>query len=210
MKQQIPEENRFENRYKIGDLPWNINRADYNMINVIINEPIPVGKALDIGCGTGDNVIWLAKQGFDVTGIDYSQNAIKMAKSKAKKKGASNTHFLFLDILNDEIPEGPYNFVFDRGCFHSFDSHEERKKYAERVADISVNDGLWLSLLGSFDDGRLEQGPPKRTVLDIATAVEPYFEIQYIKTGRFDSNDEVPSKIWICLMKKREIATSYK
>ncbi|MCD4683903.1 MAG: class I SAM-dependent methyltransferase [Bacteroidales bacterium] len=196
-------DNRFENRYKNGDLPWNINRADYNLINVVTNEPIPVGKAIDIGCGTGDNAIWLAKQGFNVTGIDYSKNAIEMAKIKAEDKGANNTHFLFLDILNDKIPDGPYSFVYDRGCFHSFDTNKERKKYAGRTADLLMNGGLWLSLLGSHDDGRLDQGPPKKTVLDIATAVEPYFEIQYIKAGRFDSNDAVPSKIWICLMKKR-------
>ena len=201
-------DNRFENRYKNGDLPWNINRADYNLINVVTNEPIPVGKAIDIGCGTGDNAIWLAKQGFNVTGIDYSKNAIEMAKIKAEDKGANNTHFLYLDILNDKIPEGPYSFVFDRGCFHSFDTNKERKKYAGRTADLLMNGGLWLSLLGSHDDGRLDQGPPKKTVLDIATAVEPYFEIQYIKAGRFDSNDAVPSKIWICLMKKRKMATS--
>jgi SAM-dependent methyltransferase len=201
-------DNRFENRYKNGDLPWNIKRADFNLINVVTNEPIPIGKAIDIGCGTGDNAVWLANQGFNVTGIDYSQNAVEMAKAKADEKGAQNTRFFFLDILNDKIPRGPYSFVFDRGCFHSFDSPEEQKKYAKRAADLLMNGGLWLSLVGSYDDGRFDQGPPKRTVKDIATAVEPYFEIQYIKTGRFDSNDAVPSKIWICLMKKRNVTTS--
>lgn len=199
----MSEDNRFENRYQNDDLPWNINRADYNLINVVTNEPIPVGKAIDIGCGTGDIAIWLANQGFNVTGIDYSAKAIELAKAKAKQKGAVNATFHSLDILKDKIPGGPYSFVADRGCFHSFDLPKERKKYAKRAADLLMNGGLWLSLIGSFDDGRFEQGPPKRSVQDIATAVEPYFEIQYIKAGRFDSNDAVPSKIWICLMKKR-------
>lgn len=203
-------DNRFEGRYQNGDLPWNINRADYNLINVVTNEPIPVGKAIDIGCGTGDNAIWLANQGFKVTGIDYSQKAIEMAIAKAKEKRARNSNFISLDILNDNIPGEPYSFVFDRGCFHSFELPGERKKFAKRAADMLMTGGLWLSLVGSYDDGRLDQGPPKRTVQDISKAVEPYFEIQYIKTGRFDSNDAVPSKIWICLMKKRKTTTSGK
>ncbi len=62
------EENRFENRYVSGDLPWNINRPDYNLINVITTEKIAPGKAIDIGCGTGDNAIWLASQKFEVYG----------------------------------------------------------------------------------------------------------------------------------------------
>ncbi len=199
----MSEENRFESRYKNNDLPWNINRADYNLINAVTNEPIPVGKAIDIGCGTGDITIWLANQGFNVTGIDYSAKAIEIAKLKAKEKGAVNTSFYALDILNDKVPGGPFSFVVDRGCFHSFDLPKERKKYAKRAADLLMNGGLWLSLVGSFDDGRLDQGPPKRSVQDISTAVEPYFEIQHINAGRFDSNDAIPSKIWICLMKKR-------
>lgn len=203
-------DNRFESRYKNDDLPWNINRADYNVINVVTKEPIPVGKAIDIGCGTGDIAIWLANQGFKTTGIDYSDKAIEMAKEKAKEKGAVNATFYALDILKDKIPEGPYSFVVDRGCFHTFDSARERKKYAKRAADLLMNGGLWLSLVGSYDDGRLEQGPPKRTVQDISTAAEPYFEILSIKAGRFDSNDAVPSKIWICLFIKRNLSASHK
>ena len=182
----MSKDNRFESRYKDDDLPWNINRADYNLINVVTNEPIAVGKAIDIGCGTGDIAIWLANQGFNVTAIDNSEKAIEMAKAKAKNKGAINTTFFSLDILNDKIPAGPYSFVVDRGCFHSFDLPKERKKYAKRASDLLMNGGLWLSLIGSFDDGRFEQGPPKRSVQDISTAVEPYFEIQYIRAGNFD------------------------
>ncbi len=127
-----------------------------------------------------------------------------MAKVNALKKGFKEVKFLVVDILKDKIPGGPYDFVFDRGCFHSFDLPDERNIYAENVSNILNKDGLWLSLMGNYDDGRLDQGPPKRTVRDISNAVEPYFEIQYIKSGRFDSNDEVPSKIWIGLFKKRE------
>lgn len=197
-------ENRFELRYENGDLPWNIDRPDYNLIHTVENEPIPVGNVIDVGCGTGDNAIWLAKQGFRVTGIDYSETAIEMAKVKAKKAGVVVT-FLTFDILRNKIPGGPYSFAFDRGCYHSFDVKPERKKYAKKVSELLMPGGLWLSLMGNYDDGRLDIGPPKRSAEEIAGGVEPYFEIQYLKAGRFDSNDPIPSKIWIGLMKKRKL-----
>ena len=76
-------------------------------------------------------------------------------------------------------------------------------KFVENVYKILDKDGLWLSLIGSYDDGRLDTGPPKRTALEVVEVVETKFEIIFLKSGRFDSEDEIPSKIWVCLFKKR-------
>ena len=55
---------RFEKRYRVGDLPWDIGRPDFNLINFITTTNFQPGVAIDIGCGTGDNAIWLSKMGF--------------------------------------------------------------------------------------------------------------------------------------------------
>lgn len=193
---------RFNDRYIDGNLPWNINRPDFNLISTVREYKIDPGRAIDIGCGTGDNVLWLTQYGFSATGIDISEKAIELALEKSEK---NNLHadFYVRDILKDEIPGNPFDFAFDRGCFHTFDTKKQRKHYAKQVHKILSDEGHWLTLMGSVDDGRLEIGPPKRTALDVVSAVEPFFEILMLKKGRFDSNDEVPSKIWICLMKKR-------
>ena len=193
---------RFNKRYISGDLPWNINRPDFNLVDVVRDFEIVPAKALDIGCGTGDNVLWLARQGFTVTGIDIAEKAIELALEKSVKNSI-HADFYVRDVLKDDIPGNPYNFVFDRGCFHTFDKKKQRSIYASRVHRLLADDGYWLTLMGSFDDGRLDIGPPKRTALEVVTAVEPFFEIIQLKQGRFDSNDPVPSKIWVCLMKKR-------
>ncbi len=195
-------EDRFNKRYVSDDLPWNIERPDFNLIKVVQSFPVKSCKALDVGCGTGDNVIWLAKQGFEVTGADLSEKAIEIAKEKAKNAGVDISLYVN-DFLNEKVSDAPFGFIFDRGCFHSFDKKKERKLYAKNVNQILEKDGLWLSLIGNYDDGRLDIGPPKRTALDVIGAVEPYFEILSLTQGRFDSNDEIPSKIWICLMRKR-------
>ncbi len=193
---------RFENRYQEGDLPWNINRPDFNLINAVNEFDIKPCKALDLGCGTGDNVFWAAKNGFDATGIDIAETAIEMAVAKAEKHKIT-AQFFVRDLFNEVIPGVPFGFVFDRGCFHTFDKKSERKLYAEKVHGLLLKNGIWVTLMGSVDDGRLDIGPPKRTAVDITTAVEPYFEILSVKQSRFDSNDEIPSKIWVGVFRKR-------
>jgi SAM-dependent methyltransferase len=196
--------NRFEERYKTGDLPWDIKRPDSNLLNTINNFKIKPGKGLDIGCGTGDNVIWLSRQGFKMTGIDLSKTAIEQAKLKAKNENIK-VSFYTLDFLNETVPGNPYSFIFDRGCFHTFDTDEERSTYARNVHQLLDENGMWLTLAGNYDDGRLDIGPPKRKAIQIIQAVEPSFNILSLVSGRFDSNDAVPSKIWICLMQKRQV-----
>jgi methyl halide transferase len=196
--------NRFEERYKSGDLPWDIKRPDANLVNTIANFRIKPGKGLDVGCGTGDNVIWLSRQGFKMTGIDLSATAIEQAKLKAKNENIK-AFFYALDFLDEEVPGNPYSFVFDRGCFHTFDTDEERTTYAINVHHVLEENGLWLTLAGNYDDGRIDVGPPKRKAIQIIQATEPWFNILSLVSGRFDSNDAVPSKIWICLMQKRQL-----
>lgn len=197
---------RFEARYATGDLPWNINRADFNLTKVVREYPVKPCKALDIGCGTGDNIIWLAKNGFNSSGIDISTTAVEMAKQKIKENGV-DAPVHCLDFLKEDIPGNPFGFIFDRGCFHSFAEKEERTTFVENVYRILNKGGLWLSLIGNYDDGRLDIGPPKRTALEVIEVVEPKFEIILLKSGIFDSEDIIPSKIWICLMKKREMGS---
>ena len=194
--------NRFEDRYKSGDLPWDIKRPDSNLVNTIKTHQIKAGKGLDVGCGTGDNVIWLSQQGFKMTGVDFASTAIELAHQKAKKMNVTAS-FHTLDFLTDQVPGGPFSFVFDRGCFHTFDTDEERSLYAKNVYKLLKRDGWWLTIAGNYDDGRLDIGPPKRKAVEIVQAVEPWFNIISLLSGRFDSNDPIPSKIWICLMQKR-------
>jgi SAM-dependent methyltransferase len=196
------EESRFELRYKEGNIPWDLGRPDYNLINILKQISVKPCKALDIGCGTGDNVIWLASNGFTVTGTDTVAEAVKMAQKKAKESGV-NCEFIKSDFLADVLESDSFDFVFDRGCFHSFDSDAERKQFAENVAITIKKGGIWLSLIGSADDPPRESGPPQRTARNIIDAVEADFEILSLMSGRFDSNDPIPARAWICLMRAR-------
>ena len=195
--------NRFDEHYIHGTLPWDLRRPDANLIASIERFGIKPCHAADIGCGTGDNVFWMHKNGFDATGIDFSEHAIEIARKRSREENLKASFFV-ADILKGEIPESPYRFVFDRGCFHTFDSKKERSLMAKHIHKSLEPGGHWLSLIGNYDDGRLEMGPPKRTVREVVEAVEPWFEILLIEQDYFDSNQPQPSKIWLCFMRKRE------
>jgi SAM-dependent methyltransferase len=198
----MAEESRFTQRYRAGDAPWDIGRADSNLIQTVLAVPIRPCKALDIGCGTGDNAIWLSQQGFRVTGIDNSEVAIEKARQKVSKDKAE-CDFEVNDIMQSQVEGAPFGFTFDRGFFHILGSDKERETFADRVNHHLESGGLWLSLLGNADEKRNGPGPPQRTARDIVSAVEAHFEILSLVSGVFGSNRPNPPRAWICLMRKR-------
>jgi len=198
----MTEKPSFQERYKTKNTPWEINRPDNNLINIVTNMPIKACKAIDIGCGTGNNAIWLAKNGFEVCGCDISDIAIERAEKKAVEADVECS-FLVLDFLADTIPGKPFNFAFDRGCFHVHRENGRLNQYAGKVAATLDVHGLWLTLTGNADENRDGEGPPQLSAIQITSAVEPHFEILSLSSGHFDSNMEPIPRNWICLMKKR-------
>ena len=192
----------IEQSYQSGDAPWDIGKPDFNLIQTVTTTPIKPCKALEIGCGTGDNAIWLSQQNFQVVGIDASETAIDKAKEKALKANATCT-FLVGDFLTTRIEKAPFVFAFDRGCFHTLDSDKERRRFAKNVHGHLGENGLWLSLIGNADEQRDGPGPPQRTAMDIVKAVEPYFEILSLVSGTLQANLPDTARAWVCLMQKR-------
>ncbi len=194
---------RFEERYKAGNMPWDIGRPDFNLKEVLQAYNISPGRALDIGCGTGDNAIFLAEKGFDTTGTEIVSMALDAACRKAEER-AVRCHFILHDIMQGPVKGAPFDFVFDRGCFHSFDTLDERRRFAKAIADHLSEGGYWLSLVGNADEKRQGPGPPRRSAREIVEAVEPFFEILLLKAGRFDSNMEPPPRNWVMLARRRQ------
>ncbi len=193
----------FHERYKSGNTPWEIHRADRNLINMVHNTPIDPCRVIDIGCGTGNNVIWLHEQGFAAVGIDHTGIAIERAREKARQEKA-DCKFYVLDFLANSIPGAPYDFAFDRGCFHHFLEFDKLEQCAEKVADVLIDGGLWLTLTGSADETRKGPGPPQLSARQIVNAAEPYFEILSLVANHFDTDQVVPARNWVSLMRKRK------
>ncbi len=193
--------NRFIDHYKKGYMPWAHKNPDFNLIEMVERWPIKPCKTLEMGCGTGVDAIWLSTQKFDVTACDVSEIAIELAINNLPDNIA-NCHFHVLDCLNDPIPGVPFEFIFDRGYFHSNRTAKDRKRLAKKIAETLQPNGLWLNISGSFDAPERETGPPRMKAKNIVDAVEEHFKILSLNATHFGSDQEDPARAWIGLFRK--------
>ena len=189
--------------YASGFMPWDSGEPDPELVATVEAGTIPAGRALEVGCGTGTNALWLASRGFDVLGVDVSPLAIERARVKLGD-AAIACRFEVRDFLKGP-PEGVFDFVFDRGCFHAFDAPKVRARFAALVAGVLAPGGLWLSLIGSTEGAPRDTGPPRRSAREITSAVEPALEIVQLRAIHFDLHVDVPPAAWVCLSRVRAV-----
>ncbi len=181
-------------------LPWDTGTPDPMLVEFVESHRLAPGRALEVGCGTGTNAIYLAQHGFEVVGVDVSPLAVDKARAKARGR----CRFETVDFLSEPPPGGPFQFVFDRGCFHTFDEDHERARFAQNVDAALVGGGRWLSLIGSTEGSPRDVGPPRRSAREVINAIEPALEILQFRSGEFGVDGE-PFKAWLCLSRKRSI-----
>ena len=197
------EKQDWDKHYDEDDLPWETGMPDQALINLVTGWPNIQGKALDIGCGTGNNAVWLAEHGFEVTALDISTSAIALAEQRRAERGV-DIRLLAADFLTCELDTGAFDLVFDRGCFHCLPGEDARRRYVAKVAACLKPEGIWLSLIGNKDQPANDKGPPRMSATEICTAVEGNFEILRLRSALKPSPRQPrPLRFWHCLLKKR-------
>jgi SAM-dependent methyltransferase len=184
-------------------LPWDTGEPEPLLVDFVTSGAVTPSATLEIGAGTGTNSIWLAERGFDVLGVDVAPRAIERAQAKMEGR-ALRCRFAAWDILAAPPSGGPFQFVFDRGCFHVFDESDERARFAAQVATALAPGGLWLSLIGSIEGPPREVGPPRRSAREVTLAIEPVLEIVELRSAEFRDHG---AKAWFCLSRPRPRTT---
>lgn len=137
----------FDQAYRDERAPW------------IIGEPQPAvvelerggglrGTVLDIGCGTGEHTILLARLGYDVLGVDASGPAIERARENAERHGVA-ARFAVADAMR--LDSGPYDTILDSALFHIFDD-TDRARYV-RSLHAACRPGGYVYVLALSDEG---------------------------------------------------------
>jgi SAM-dependent methyltransferase len=194
---------RWENRYLTGDIPWETGRPSTELQRVIAEDKIQPCKAIDLGCGTGANAVFLAELGFDVTAIDLSPTAVDRGRQRKATAGV-RVRFLTGDVLDPpEDIGGPYRLFFDRGCYHIVRSID-LGRYLNTLVQITEAGSVGLVLTGNANEPRT--GPPVVSEAEIHGELGSVFEIVRLREFRFDLTLGMEGQPlgWSCLLRRAD------
>ncbi len=137
----------------LHSLFWSTDKPPGELVELVEGKRIEPCRALDVGCGTGSYIIYLASMGFEAVGIDVSSAAIKKARAKTTKRNVDcrfhAVNFLDVEALSSVIKE-PFDIVMDYGCLHSL-SNRDRKRYPHSLKHVTHPGSLYL--LWAFHSG---------------------------------------------------------
>src|SRR5947208_2787916 len=113
--------------YRLTHPGWDTGITPPELTEAFSGGDMLPGPALDLGCGTGTNVIYMARHGRTAIGIDYAPEAINKARDKAKHAGlAARTQFMVADVSQlDKLNLPRCSFALDMGCFHGLSPQEQ-------------------------------------------------------------------------------------
>ncbi len=129
----------FKTLYRLGFVPWDGHPLPKSLKDLVEgDDALPAGSALDIGCGTGDNAIYLAKHGWKVTGVDYVEKPVNKARAKAAadKPGYPVRTGRCHPPLRGGIGSN-FALIVDNGCLHGMND-EDRDAYVREVTAVAA------------------------------------------------------------------------
>ena len=198
----VPDHAAFAESYA-GEAPWDIGRPQKPFVSVANRVTSPV---LDAGCGTGDTSLFFARD-HRVTGIDFTKEAIRRARAKAKKQ-ALDVQFLVKDALT--LPEWDARFttVIDCGLFHVF-SDQDRRRYLHGLAHV-LEIGGQLFLMCFSDEEPGTDGPRRVSRQELYDAFDQGWQIESIEPARIEVNpkfkemkfSEGGPKAWFAIIRR--------
>ncbi len=189
----------FDFTYRFQHPPWDTGVTPPEVVALIESDKVR-GRALDVGCGTGTNSIYLARNGLSVVGVDFASKAIATARAKAKGAGV-NVDFRVGDVtrLDSLDIRERFDLVLDIGCFHSIPA-DRRERYAQGVAGLTCADGTYM--LYAFSPHPPQQQPhlvSARNVGvmedEIRSVFAPYFALTRVERGT-DHGERASAWYW--------------
>lgn len=149
----------WDQAYKSGrseNTPWESGEPDNYLVRLVKDKKIPGKAVIDTCSGLGTQAIFLAENGYRVTGIELSPTAVARARSRAEEAG------LKIDFVNGNVQElpfedGQFDFIFDRGCLHHQYDGEMTAYLAETKRVLKSGGRMYIvSFAGRFSRAGLE------------------------------------------------------
>jgi SAM-dependent methyltransferase len=190
----------FADRYARGETPWDSGKPSDELLRVLDAEKFTGSSVLEFGCGTGTNAIALAQRGYQVTAVDIVEQAIKIARKKART-AAVDVDFRVADILRVDLG-GPYDILFDRRVYHCLRT-VDLARFQAFLKKTTRSRSWWLSLAGNSREDT-DPGPPVVSEEEIRAELGPLFDIIELREFRFTTNDAKLRPLgWSILMRRK-------
>lgn len=150
--------------YRRQPPPWDTGITPPELVEFIASHP--PGRALDLGCGTGTNIIALAQHGWQATGVDFAWSAIRAARRKAQRAGVP-ADLRVGDVTRLRAIDGPFDLILDIGCFHNLPV-ERRPAYLAQLERLLAPSGTYLLYVHLKPDGGRGHGVVEAELEQIA------------------------------------------
>jgi SAM-dependent methyltransferase len=207
----MPEESQSEkdfpnwdNLYKsqnVETMPWYNKNLDSDLEEELEKRKITKGRILDLGTGPVTQAVQLSKKGLQVIGSDVSESAINRAREICIHDKNKEISFIVDDILNSEIIDKSFNYIFDRGCFHVLPI-EMRLVYFREIKRILDDNGILFLKCFSTKEPR-QEGPYKFSEDEIRQLFRNDFVIRSVKVTVYQGTLAPLPKALFVVMNKR-------
>lgn len=200
---------RFEAIYRQGDVPWDTGRPQTEVLSLVKAKRI-IAPVLEIGCGYGHNVQYLAKEGIKSTGLDLSTTAISAAKARDcdTNHQGRRSHFHVADFHSWAPPHCEYATIIDIGTLH-VQPRINLTQYIQKMHDILIPGGMTFVMC--FSDSAPATYQHRFSKADLCSLFGFGWIIQQCKACRFDlrSKNTPGPKAWL-LSAMRETSSAQK
>jgi len=184
-----------------GDLAPLANQEAQDALRVVLTQEKV--RAVELGCGSGEASVFMAKCGLEVTAVDLIPAALERARQAAVREGVE-VQWVCGDAF--EFTAGEFDFMFDLQCWHVLREVDEPRVVA-KMGELLRPGGVVLMLVGSDEEERDNLGPPKVAESAIRAAFAPGgpFEILSIAASVFDVSavyGKDPPKCWVVVLRR--------
>ena len=183
----------------VKTMPWYEENLDHDIKNEIEINNYNTGNFLDLGTGPGTQAFQLSKYNFEVTATDIAPSAIEKAEKLSNK-----INFLVDDILDSKLPNKKFDFILDRGIFHTFDI-SQRPQYVKQIKRVLKDNGVLFLKCMSKHEKNLSEGdgfPHRFSKQDIVDLFKADFEIQKCQDSFFRGPGKLKFKALFTVLKK--------
>jgi SAM-dependent methyltransferase len=175
--------------------PWDIGKPQPDLVRAF-DEVALSGSVIDLGCGTGEHVLELARRGLDAWGVDATPKAIAFAEKKRDERGLT-ARFVLGDALDLAPLARTFDTVLDCGLFHVI-AEEERQRYVKELSHVLPVGGRFLMM--GFQTNESGRGPRGYSLEELRGYYKAGFREVFIRPGKFEKvGGEEGSPAWVSL-----------